>query len=309
MDTRFEALRLAVAVQMGVPAEFISTPLGFHVEVAGGELLGFAIFLRRFNAVWLESTKRLKAKLLPQRVRRGKYAQVRTVAAKCGGRAKVRPSHSATARHARGVAQIKRRRAGPQKPRHKSKRSRYRSHHPFNERTGQGYLKIQDGPGRPRQVPSISKAKARERDRKKERRRKRKVYLDRLKKNLQPYHKRRSPEEKKTLDKRKKRRLASLAKARQEWRRLNNLRMMRYGRGQTRFKDERENHHPELAYHVPFPRQRALPGGKRHCHRSKIGLSKRIRRGVGLLAWQTYHAHTRRVHLRGYWSEVRRLRK
>ncbi len=291
LDTRFEALKL------GAQQKFVSEQIY--------DPIGLAIVLRRINLVWKETALKLKTKLLPQRQKRGKYAQVRTVAEKSGKRVKTRPAHSKVARKKRGLSQHKRSTPHLAK-RHRSRRSR-RSHHPFNPRTGQGYVKIKDGPGRPRVEAIVQRRKSRERNAKKERRRKHNVYLARLKDGKKIYV-RLTPAAKKTLERRKKERIQSLAAARKKWHEIHRTRMISLGRGTTRFHDDRPNHRTELAYLWPHPRQRSATGKDRHYHRVKAKFLLKLGRQASLLAHRIYKGATKAKHLRGYWAEVKELR-
>lgn len=267
-----------------------------------------AVALQVLNRKWKAGLAKLAAIRLTQKRRRGKLRAVHTVNARVGRREKTKPSHSINARIFRGKAQVRKARKRPiLKPRHKSKRSRYRSHHRFNPRTGQGYQPIQSGPGRPRQVPEISKAKAKARDAKKERRRKDAVRVKRFKAGKEPYHKL-TPERKKAIKATGELRHKATMAARKAWHQKH-LERLEKNDG-TRFADSRSNHHSELGYLTPHPRQRAKNGSRRHCHRMpKAGVGKKLLRAGLLVVRKIRSDLSRRRHLRGYWREVGRLRK
>jgi hypothetical protein len=258
---------------------------------------------------WKEAAEMLKRSCLPQRKTDRKTRAVHTINPKVGSRKKAKPSHSLIARRKRQTKLGQRPRT--KSKRHKSARAlkgrtltrQERSHHPFNSRTGIGYYPVKAGPGRPAYTPEQRKAARKKRNRKAEEKRKKAVAVRRKKAGLKAYAPKRKPEVIQRAKIKAEARTTRLRAARKAWHEQHKERMEK--NGGSRWKDDRKNHHPELAYLSPIPRQRGK--GKRHFHRVKSGVGKRIA-AAGLLAIRAaLKAKSRSVHLRGYWNDVHRL--
>lgn len=264
-----------------------------------------ACFLRHHAACWRRATIALRNALLPQRKGKTTYRRVRTVNGSSGGREKVRPRNSLKLQLARRLKR-RARKGVPGRVSHTSGAKGIagrtgRSHHPFNPATGKGYVTTR-GRGRPPVSEERKVEKLYARTKKRTRKRREKTEKERAAAGKKIYV-RRTPGQRKAQAAYHKRRFAALVAARHKWHALNQSKFEANG---SRFKDERKNHHREMAYRGPVVRQR---GNRRHYHRTHRSLLQKGAVVVLMLARKFHKNATRRMHLRGYWEQVKHLRE
>lgn len=303
IDTRFEQVRLNGLLRMNRPIHLANGDLG-----SADDDFARALFLRIHEEQWKLAIKDLKRALLPQ-VKRHLYRPVRTINPTIGGKEKVRPRNSKKLAAARRERRRKRqtiaaKRVSPHSQARSIAGRLGRSHHPFNPKTGRGYQKSQPGKGRPKTGEKRKKTLALMNSRRRNAKRRAATEAKRKAAGLAIYI-RRGPKERKIIADHKKAHTKRLRAARADWHKEHKDKLAdNHG---SRFKDDRANHHPELAYMAPNPRQRARKRVKRPFHHRPPSKLRKVARFALLVVRRFTRDETRRKHLRGYWEEVHHL--